>query len=110
MYVVTAVVWVQDVVESACVAVQLTKRGRKGERGGGMDVENVREFLRQVESLPCRIPEARLLEVSAQLWSRDRESGWSKPPSLSPYPSLPIPPYPSLPGPSERGGVVPGGG
>lgn len=65
---VCVVVWSQDVEESASVAVQLTKRGRKAERGGGgggggMDVENVREFLRQVETLPCKVPEAKLLEV-----------------------------------------------
>ena len=51
------------------MAVQLTRRGRgEGEGGrrvsGGMDVESLREFLRQVETLPCRVPEAKLLEVS----------------------------------------------
>ena len=51
--------------ESASVAIELTKRGGRGERGGGMDMENVREFLRQVETLPCKVPEAKLLEVHA---------------------------------------------
>ena len=54
--------------ESASVAVQLTRRGRGeggGEKGGGMDVESLREFLRQVETLPCRVPEAKLLEVGS---------------------------------------------
>ena len=61
---------IKDVEESASVAVQLTKRGRgEGEGGGGkggnggMDVESLREFLRQVETLPCRVPETKLLEV-----------------------------------------------
>ena len=57
--------------ESASVAMQLTRRGRGeggGERGGGgggggMDIDSLREFLRQVGTLPCRVPEAKLLEV-----------------------------------------------
>ena len=55
---------VQDVEESASVAVQLTRRGKGEGRGGGMDIESLREFLRQVDTLPCRVPEAKLLEVS----------------------------------------------
>ena len=63
--------------DSASVAVQLTRRGRGGEGGGGekrkgrgggggggMDIASLKEFLRQVETLPCRVPEAKLLEVS----------------------------------------------
>ena len=57
----------QDVEESASVALQLTRRGRGegGGRGRGMDVESLREFLRQVETLPCRVPETKLLEVGS---------------------------------------------
>ena len=29
-----------------------------------MDIESLKEFLRQVETLPCRVPEAKLLEVT----------------------------------------------
>ena len=55
--------------ESASVAIELTKRGGRGERGGGMDMENVREFLRQVETLPCKVPEAKLLEVVLYIYT-----------------------------------------
>lgn len=64
-------VLLQDVEESASVAMQLTRRGRgevgggEKEGGGGMDIESLREFLRQVETLPCKVPEAKLLEVCA---------------------------------------------
>ena len=33
-----------------------------------VDVENVKEFLRQVETLPCKVPEAKLLEVRSGSW------------------------------------------
>ena len=42
-------------------------RGGGGEEGGGegegVDVDGLKEFMRQVELLPCRVPETDLLEV-----------------------------------------------
>ena len=51
--------------ESASVAVQLTSRGKGEGKVGGekMNIDSLKEFLRQVETLPCRVPEAKLLEV-----------------------------------------------
>ena len=58
----------QDVKKCASTAVQLVTTKPKT-RYSNVDVRDVKEFLSQVERLPCKLPEADVLEV------RRREEG-----------------------------------
>ena len=52
----------QDVKKCASTAVQLVATKPKT-RYSNVDVREVKEFLSQVESLPCKLPEADILKV-----------------------------------------------
>ena len=58
----------QDVKKCASTAVQLVTTKPKT-RYSNVDVRDVKEFLSQVEGLPCKLPEADVLKV------RGREEG-----------------------------------
>jgi hypothetical protein len=58
----------QDVKKCASTAVQLVTTKPKT-RYSNVDVRDVKEFLSQVEGLPCKLPEADVLKV------RGREGG-----------------------------------
>ena len=60
----------QDVKKCASTAVQLVTTKPKT-RYSNVDVRDVKEFLSQVEGLPCKLPEADVLKVR----KRGREGG-----------------------------------
>ena len=60
---------IQEVEKCASVALQIVLGKHKGGSGAeqSLDVEGLKEFLKQVHCLPCTVPEANLLQV------RDRD-------------------------------------
>ena len=53
---------IQEVEKCATTAVQIAS-GKLKTRGSGLDVEELRDFLKQVDMLPCKLPEANKLQV-----------------------------------------------
>ena len=59
----------------ASTAVQLVTTKPKT-RYSNVDVRDVKEFLSQVEGLPCKLPEADVLKVGVCMCVCVRERGW----------------------------------
>lgn len=58
---------IQEVEKCASTAIQIASGKLKTRGSGGIDVEELRDFLRQVDSLPCKLPEADKLQVLTHL-------------------------------------------